>query len=335
MTHIVWWGWPKIKQGEDHGIAMYKEFFPEGDFTYHYDIRTLPERTGAVLVVNACVSEKDAQHLGIVHPTIDAIQSHIQARPWAIIFIAQDEDAHMRIDKLVHPKMRQWVQVPKPPVTPWYPGLDWAYKLGLNVRSLPMGYDSDFNRLVSFEPSFTSRPIDWVFKGQCAYHRHGEWLKILQRLANHTQSIPDDSNCTFLQYEGKHSECRLDGMISLDDYIRLHTDAKIVICRPEGWNPCPARIFYVLQAGCIPIVSEKPSTRGAWYNLYNWNNWWEFMLGERPPFPIIKDINELDSVLQKTLREWPANGKKVYTWWLDYKKRLDASLRAEIIDIQR
>ena len=335
MTHIVWWGWPKIKQGEDHGVAMYKEFFPEGDFTYHYDIRTVPEGIGTVLVVNSCISEQTANAFGIVHPSLSAIQKCIDKMPWVIILLAQDEDAHTRLDTLVHPKMRLWVQCPKPIVTAAHPGLDWAYKLGSGVRSLPMGYDSDFNRLVSYKPSFETRSIDWMFKGQCAYHRHGDWLKTIQVLANHAQPIPDDVNSTFVKYEGRDAEYRQDGFYSIDDYIKLHTDSKVVICRPEGWNPCPARIFYVLQAGCIPIVSEKPSTRGAWYDFYDWNNWWEFMLGEKPPFPVVKNVSDLGYVLQQTLNEWPENGKRVYSWWIDYKARLGASLRAEIEAIQR
>lgn len=335
MVHIVWWGWPKIKQGEDHGIAMYKEFFPEGsEFAHHYDIRTLPKGEGAVLVVSACVSERMASVLGIVNPTLTAIQDAIQQMPWVVILVAQDEDAHIRFDKLAHPKMRIWVQCPKPALTPTHQGLDWAARCE-HVRRLPMGYDSDFSRLVSFHPSFTHRTIEWLFKGQCALHRHGEWLTELQRLANHPQPVTTDANCTFVKYEGRDAECCEDGHVSIEDYIRLHTDAKVVICRPEGWNPCPARLFYVLQAGCVPIVSEKPSIRGAWYDLYDWNGWWDYMFGEPVPFPVVKDVKDLEWVLQRTLNEWPENAKRVYAWWIDYKKRLGASLRAEIREISQ
>ena len=59
------------------------------------------------------------------------------------------------------------------------------------------------------------------------------------------------------------------------------------------------------------------------------------MLGEKPPFPVVKNVSDLDYVLQQTLNEWPENGKRVYSWWIDYKARLGASLRAEIEAIQR
>lgn len=336
MTHIVWWGWPKIKQGEDHGVAMYKEFFPEGpDFTYHYDIRTLPLGEGAVLVINTCISEQTAGARGIIHPA--RLEDYICKMPWVILLIAQDEDAHTRFDTWIHPKMRIWVQIPKPPITPSHPGLAWAAKCGPGIRQLPMGYDSEFNSLALpfFQPSFISRPINWLFKGECALPRHGEWLTELQRLANHPQPLKTD-HCAFLQYEGHAAECIDDGSrVPIEQYIKLHTDAKVVICRPEGWNPCPARLFYVLQAGCVPIVSEKPSTRGAWYDLYDWTNWWEYMLGEKPPFPIVKDVNDLERTLQQALNEWPQNAQRIYAWWIDYKVRLGASLRAEIQEMER
>lgn len=354
MTHIVWWGWDSNPNTgmEIYGTTMYKEFFPEGsDFTYHYDIRTLPKGVGAVLVISSCISEPTSLALGIVPPVrygvdssqmLSTVREYIKEMPWVIILVAQDEDAHIPIDTLAHPKMRIWVQVPKPRVTASHPGLPHAAKCGPEVRPLPVGWDGMFNGLSSFQPSFTIRPIDWLFKGQSVYHRHGEWLKALQNLANHPESLSINENTdqapnwTFVKYEDHDAKCWDSGTMPVEDYVRLHASAKIVICRPENWNPCPARVFFVLQVGCVPIVSERPSLpNSAWNNLYDWNNWWEYMLGEKPPFPVVKNVNDLPRILEQAVREWPQNAIQTHAWWMGYKERLGSSLRAEIQEMQQ
>ena len=353
MTHIVWWGWPPANTNmEVYGTTMYKEFFPEGpDFTYHYDPRTVPAGQGAVLVINSCISEQTATAFGVLPPIrydiareyqLSTITDIIKRMPWVVILLAQDEDAHTPLDTLVHPNMRIWVQVPKPRPTLSHPGLGHMYKCGLDVRPLPVGWDGMFDCLSSYKPSFGNRPIDWLFKGQSVYHRHGEWLTALQNLANHPHSLginehgDQTPNWTFIKYAGQDATCWDSGTLPTEDFIKLHTSAKIIICRPENWNPCPARVFFVLQAGCIPIVPERPSLRDSAWNKYcDWNGWWDYMLGEKPPFPVVKDASDLPYVLEQTLNEWPENGKRIHTWWTDYKKRLGASLRAEIESLQR
>jgi hypothetical protein len=54
-------------------------------------------------------------------------------------------------------------------------------------------------------------------------------------------------------------------------------------------------------------------TNNAFYNL------------RRPPVDTLTDHSDGYG--------WPENGKRVYTWWTDYKARLGASLRAEIKEL--
>ena len=321
---------------------MYQDFFPEGEFIYHKDLRTVPAGVGAVVVINASVSDEKCNTLGIESPVnVEFVNNRIEQLPWVIVFIAGDEDSHYHIDNLRHPNMKVWIQLPKPKLTSMYPGCHSNVPKSHHlVRRVPEGY----GRWVKQYPKFPlqPRPIDWSFVGQTVADRHGEWLADLQRLTNHPQPI-HHTDAVFLKYENRNAEC-LDvchaapgectkhtcGRVSWDEYARIQSESKIVICRPENCNPEASRVAESLEMGCIPIVSEKPSGPGAFRDNYDWSNWWEYMLGEPPPFPVLKNRTDLDEVLQQTLREWPQNAIRVANWWADYKQRLCETLKYEI-----
>lgn len=338
MTHIVWWGWPtraeydkgSLEDNGDAGRVMYQDFFPEGpDFVYHRDLRTLPEGVGAVVVINALISSEGCANLGIEN-TVDVnfINQCIKSLPWVIIFVVDDVDSHYELDKLHHPHMKIWTEFAKPKLTATHVGCHVNVpKCHHLVRRLPEGYER-WTTMRS-KPSFHNRSVDWFFAGQSIPARHGDWLVALQRLTNHPQSLCHD-DAVFLQYEGKNAECQDIGRLPIIEYIATMRISKIVICRPENCMPETTRIYSTLESGCVPIVSDRPGVAGAFRDQYDWSGYWEYLLGEKPPFPVVTDPKDLDKVIQQTLAEWPQNAIRVSEWWIDYKKRLCASLKAEI-----
>lgn len=338
MAHIVWWGW-KTREEYDRGVfedngdagrVMYQDFFPEGpDFTYHQDLRTLPHGAGAVVVINALVSDDDCVQLGIPSPTnVNFVNERIEQLPWVIIFVVDDVDSHYDLDKLHHPNMKIWTEFAKPKLSSVYPGCHRDVpKCHHLVRRLPEGYERWTT--VWQKPSLEPRPIDWFFAGQSIPDRHGEWLTALQRLTNHPQPLRH-TDAVFIKYEGIDAKCQDIGRLPIKDYIPLMQASKVIIARPENCMPETTRMWSALESGCIPIVSDRPAVPGAFRNQYDWTDYWEYELGEKPPFPVISDPNDLDRVLKQTLNEWPQNAIRVSEWWEDYKSRLCTKLKLEI-----
>jgi hypothetical protein len=67
-----------------------------------------------------------------------------------------------------------------------------------------------------------------------------------------------------------------------------------------------------LEAGCIPIVEDC---------LLGGRSYWEYVLGENPPFPTLRHWSDFPLHLDQALREWPENRDKLQTWWKEYKTR--------------
>jgi hypothetical protein len=342
VTHIVWWGWPtraeydrgSLEDNGDAGRVMYQDFFPEGpEFTYHRDLRTLPAGVGAVVIINALISNEGCAALGIESPfDVHFVNERIKSLPWVIVFVVDDVDSHYDLDNLRHPNMKIWTEFAKPRLTAAHPGchshVPQCHHL---VRRLPEGYER-WTTLWK-KPSLYNRPIDWFFAGQSLPLRHGDWLVALQRLTNHLQPLSHD-DAVFLKYEGRDAKCQDIGRLPIVEYIAIMRTSKIVICRPENCMPETTRLYSTLESGCIPIVSERPAVAGAFRDQYDWNGYWEYMLGEKPPFPVVKNPADLDEVMQRTLDNWPQNAIHVAAWWADYKTRLCATLKAEIQAIQ-
>ena len=339
MTHIVWWGWGTrsdydtgiagLEDNGDAGRVMYQDFFPEGEYTYHKDLRTLPPNVGAVIAINALISDDGCKALGIESPVnVEFVNTRIEQLPWVIIFVCDDVDSHYELDKLHHPNMKIWTEFAKPKLTSVHPGchsqVPQCHHL---VRRLPEGYERWTT--VYPAPAIQPRPIDWFFAGQSIPDRHGEWLVALQRLTGHSAPLRH-TDAVFVQYEGKKAECRDIGRLPVREYISMVQASKIVIARPENCMPETTRMWSVLESGCVPIVSDRPAVAGAFRDQYDWNGYWEYELGEKPPFPIVSDPKDLDGVLQHTLAEWPNNAIRLAEWWTDYKQRLCATLKREI-----
>ena len=79
----------------------------------------------------------------------------------------------------------------------------------------------------------------------------------------------------------------------------------------------------------MPIASGVAGGEG-WNIRYDWSKYWEYVFGEKPPFPVINSPEQLADTVQNVLDNWTEYGKIVPAWWKDYKFRFTHVLREEV-----
>ena len=297
-----------------HSTVMYSDIFPEGpDCCYVGDFSELPVGEGAIVFVNGSQRQPD---------TIVVLNEHILRLPWVVVVSVMEENSQLPLDQLVHPNMRIWVEEPKPGANPNMPaGIPHIGALNHdNMRRIPTGY----SRWVKTVPSLDYksqdiwRPLDWFFSGN---HYDEVWSHAIAKLPGGKFYEVDRS-----QVQG----ARQIYALSPELYMRYLLATKCVPCRPAKCVPETGRTFEALEAGCIPIVARYPAAEG-WRLRYDWSHYWEYVLGEEPPFPIIDGPEQLPDALEKILSGWPENAREVRHWWIHYKWQLFQDLRQEVL----
>ena len=253
---------------------------------------------GAIIVLN-----------GAAVPTPDILLLNDQLRSfrWVLLVVQGDEGSGFHLEWLEHPNISIWVIDSKP------------------------GKHDKFNRMPTgaLQLQFKTRPksIDWFFSGSV---RDTNW----------------DKDTRGLRGEGKYYNTHL----GYEEYVEYLASSKIVICRPAWVGPETCRVYDALESNSIPIVGylpamaqcyqckeyeEHPHPHAWWRDVgFDWPNYWPYVLGEQPPFPVIQSSNGLQDIVRQTLHEWPESGNRVHSWWIDYKARFVDRLREDVRRMQ-
>jgi hypothetical protein len=246
---------------------------------------------GAVVIVNGAANPC---------PDIRLMNDQIRSFRWVLLVIIGDEGSGFHLEWLDHPKMSVWVYDPKP------------------------GKHDKFNRLPAgaipeIEPfkaklEGTYKELDWFFSGS---KRDIRWDAAIRSLEN-----------------GKFYSDHL----GYDEYARHFAMSKVVPCRATFVGPETCRVYDALEYQCVPIVGTYPCESvcyqckerpdhphvNRWWRgyKYDWPHFWEYIFGERPPFPIITEPEELPQAMENTLRDWRTLAPQIFDWWKDYKIKL-------------
>jgi len=328
--HVIWWKFQLQQSGPEgdlwypnpvkcHQTTMLSEVFPDSECIYLRDFDALPPNTGAIVVLSggAFLGAK----LAWIERAIPALQDRIALLPWVVIASVYDVESAFRLDLLRHPNMKIWVQEPKPGVNPTctVPAIGM---LNHNAfRRIPVGYTrSALTFLPEFKQEMENKSVEWYFAGRSTDSFRMDWTEAIQNLPNAaTQYFP----------EIRDGDNNLKKCLSTQDYMRGFAEAKVVPCRPSPCTPETARVYDALEAGCVPIVPCVAGGEG-WNIRYDWTNYWEYVFGEPPPFPVIKSPQKLAAAVNDALAGWPGNARRISEWWLHYKKRLALELRADV-----
>jgi hypothetical protein len=334
--NIVWWKWnfaryrdiDSVKCICEHDTPMYMDIFPESEkIIYHGDFDALPAQTGAIVIINGAV---------VKLTDIEVLNEYIKTMPWVVVFSMQDDDSDFPLHELRHSNMKIWVQSPKPGGK----GISWAANNHNAFRRVPVGYTQMF-RHISAEQKRIPRTLDWFFSGINGPGLRIEWETALKNLMGDVYNEPQipepkiaDKNRYAFERQVWCNKGHWRGMLDESDYVHMTCSAKVIICRPAPCGPETGRLYEALEAGCVPIVPQFPPL-GAWAESYDWRDYWEYVLGEKPPFPIINDASDLAGEVRNAIQEWPANAQRISVWWTDYKERLKKVLWDEVKELQR
>lgn len=259
------------------------------------DFRTVGD--GAVVVINGAAYLKDVRDMHQLNDDLRNFQ-------WVLLVSIGDEGSGQHLEWIDHPKSSIWVFDPKPGKHD-------------NFHRLPAGPLQSCQQFLLQFPS-KEKPRDWFFSGSV---RDAAW-----DAAIHSLPVERGGLCPY--------------HLGQKEYIQCLTAAKIVPCRPSWTSPETCRLYDALEAGCIPIVgvypSENPPGHRWWRDSgFDWLHYWEYIFGERPPFPIIENAAELESVFQNTLDNWHNNAQEVFFWWIDCKQKVVKKLQDEVKRLQQ
>lgn len=144
------------------------------------------------------------------------------------------------------------------------------------------------------------RSLDWFFAGQITHPAR-------EACAVQLRSMPN----------GRLVETSGFGQgIEYPEYVKGIVGAKFVPCPSGPATPDTFRLYEALEAGCIPIADG--------------GDYWSYLLGETPPFPVVSNWEVLPSVMPELLRDWPHNSNLTYGWWQLYKRRMADKLEDQV-----
>lgn len=211
----------------------------------------------------------------------------VESLAGAVVFVTGDEEATYVHDKVEHPNLRWWHQLPRPSQH------DFARPFGDGAPPHLRGH------LRALGPD-VERVHDWSFSGQVGHKRRRELVDVLHGM------VGGYLNPTPGFTQG----------LAHDDYARLLASTKVVPC-PSGPHTVDTfRAFEALEAGCIPVVD------GLCYS-YDSRGYWDRLFGETPPFPVVTDSWEtFPGILAELLDGWAERAVQVQAWWLQHKRRM-------------
>jgi hypothetical protein len=205
---------------------------------------------------------------------------------WILMIIMGDEPRIFNSDFFVGTRCKIWRQYPIPK------------RHDHEDRRLTAGYPSDCPAFLEhLQREMKEKKLNWSYMGQVSNFSRRQCVAQMKMLLH-----------GYL-YESPGFWLGLPR----DEYYRRLAESKVVICPGGGAFPESLRMGEGLEAGCVPIVED---------HLFNGISYWEYVLGEKPPFPTLVHWSDLPQRLDEVLRDWPASRDRLQDWWKGYKERM-------------
>ena len=201
-----------------------------------------------------------------------------------VFFIYGDEEGIFQIDQLKHPNKIIWWAMP--PIHQQTPD-----------RAVILGWPIEAGSMI-LQAKSESRKYDWSFSGQVTNERRVSCVDALRKIPNgHIHETPGFRMGT-----------------DRAAFYRLLSASKMVPCPSGPITVDSYRFAEALECGAIPIadnVSPNPSFKVGYWNA---------VLGDDLPFPIINDWRTLPIVISEWLSDWEEKATTCQRWWLAKKQ---------------
>ena len=298
QVDVVWYG---DTNGENHGWwdqTLIKDTIENSNLesTYYEGIKKLPEYSkGAIVIVPTRLWTGRETELS----------DSLQRLGFVLLILCGDEEATFNWRLIKHVRMAVWVMMPR-----------------MNVHDdtvhIPNGYRPDTRKYLR-EAGYKEKTQDWIFAGQVTHERREQLVQEL----------------VFLKDSGRYPNGRLETtktfgeeIIPYKTYVEELVKTKIALCPSGPESPDSFRLYEALEAGCLPVVD-------AFSTNFKTHGFWEYMFGEKPPFPIVDYWDALPKLMPELLKGYPENANKCYAWWQKIKYKLVKKLEKDIQELTK
>ena len=223
------------------------------------------------------------------------ISESLSRYQWVLGIRTGDETDSFDVqDRIYHRNIRWWIQTPRTDI-------DHG-----DARLIGVGYTPHFADLPA-DP--VDKHLDMFLSAQNNHTRRAEFFSALRETA--TSVVRETTGFTSGMPPARYA-----------DLMRYARTAPA----PSGvFTPDSFRVWEALQAHTIPIADDiSPQYRSAGY--------WNALLPDAP-FPIITNPDELPSLIDDLLTDWPANANRVAAWWIRQKRRMAHWLLDDLRDL--
>ncbi len=170
-----------------------------------------------------------------------------------------------------------------------------------SIFTLPLGYKAEFARTETPKPS-SARKYMWGFAGDNKKLTRTEMLAAMNSVPNGFTHLTSGFGAS--------------DALSTPDY-RTMFDESVFAPSPSGWSNLESfRVYEALEAGCIPIVEQRPQF-----------DYFTTLLGAHP-IPTISDWKEAPQLIERlnSANETERVRLACANWWADYKPKLKTRL---------
>lgn len=231
----------------------------------------------------------------------EAINTDIAHLKWCLFIDTGDEEALFPWRDVHHPLMRVWVMLPR---------MNQHDDVSFHI---PNGYRPQTKELLDMMPIPDEREYDFFFAGQVTHARREQCVEAARELSNgviiETHSFGEAA-------------------ITYPEYLSYLTHSKIALCPSGPETPDTFRVWEALEAGCVPIVDQFATNNQS-------PGFWQYLLKENPPFPIVSYWDKLPELLPELLKEYPENANRCFAWWQQYKRKLKFRLEDDVKELNR
>ena len=232
------------------------------------------------------------------------INEDIAKLAWILFIDTGDEESVFPWREIKHPRMRVWVMLPKLNMHD-----DVSYRL-------PNGYRPE-TRATLEQIGPQDRIYDFFFAGQVTHDRRLQCMEAVRSLSRDVRGYVVETK----EFGGR-------GGLAYPDYMAKMAASKIVLCPSGPESPDNFRLYEALEAGCLPIVDAFSTKHQA-------PGFWQLLLGNDIPFPIVNYWDVLPELLPNLLRDWPHNANNANAWWLQKKREMKFKLEDDIRGFSR
>ena len=213
-----------------------------------------------------------------------------------VLFLTGDEEADFPIEKIDHKNIEIWVMSPRTPRHDKY-------------NHLGTGYPPQSQKILS--KLKYEKTSDVFFSGQLTHRRRLEMWDNLKEYEAHHENVDVHGTRGFTQ-----------GFKANEYYTRM-ARAKVAPAPSGPETPDSFRLFEALECMSIPIADEQ-DPKGTW------TTYWAKFFKEQPPFPLIKEYDNLVGYITNELKHFDNQICVQTAWWIQKKRELAYKITEQI-----